>query len=211
VIGRSRRVKCCWRGLTASHNRYRAPGERGANRESSRQIVKIVKCRLITAVFFDRHRHVLAVSSRVHSTCGDSAALRELAPCKPLCLSSLSPRILAAFTIASTHAAAATNERNPVRTRPAAASEPAEQRVLVKLRSSAAAAAHAQALSVQSKASQGNSAKRHDAALAFGPPDIQAVARNHERPAPAAGAICDGRVHRCDARAAARRFLTSSR
>jgi serine protease len=75
--------------------------------------------------------------------------------------------ILAAFTIASTHAAAATNERNPVRTHPAAASEPAEQRVLVKLRSSAAAAAHAQALSVQSKASQGNSANGTMQALAL--------------------------------------------
>src|SRR5437899_3101218 len=54
--------------------------------------------------------------------------------------------MLAALSIASTHAAAGTNERNPVRTHPAAASEPAEQRILVKLRSSAAAAAHVQAL-----------------------------------------------------------------
>jgi serine protease len=54
--------------------------------------------------------------------------------------------ILAAFSIASTHAAAGTNERNPVRTHPAVASAPTEQRVLVKLRSSAAAAAHVQAL-----------------------------------------------------------------
>jgi serine protease len=57
--------------------------------------------------------------------------------------------ILAAFSIASTHAAAGTNERNPVLTHPAAAAEPAEQRVLVKLRSGAAAAAHAQALQVK--------------------------------------------------------------
>src|ERR1700724_3345448 len=57
--------------------------------------------------------------------------------------------ILAAFSIASTHAAAGTNERNPVLTHPAAASEPAEQRILVKLRSGAAAAAHAQALQVR--------------------------------------------------------------
>jgi serine protease len=56
---------------------------------------------------------------------------------------------LAAFCIASTHAAAGTNERNPVRTHPAAASEPTEQRVLVKLRSSAAAAAHVQALQLR--------------------------------------------------------------
>src|ERR1700736_1439847 len=61
--------------------------------------------------------------------------------------------ILAAFSIASTHAAAGTNERNPVRTHPAVASDPTEQRILVKLRSSAAAAAHAQALSVQAKPS----------------------------------------------------------
>ncbi len=59
--------------------------------------------------------------------------------------------VLAAISIASTHAAAATNERNPVRTHPSVASDPTEQRVLVKLRSSAAAAAHAQALSVQAK------------------------------------------------------------
>jgi serine protease len=56
--------------------------------------------------------------------------------------------ILAAFSIASTHAAAGTNERNPVRTHPAVAADPAEQRVLVKLRSGAAATAHAQALQV---------------------------------------------------------------
>ncbi len=58
---------------------------------------------------------------------------------------------LAALSIASTHAAAGTNERNPVRTHPAVASDPAEQRVLVKLRPNAAAAAHVQALSIQSK------------------------------------------------------------
>jgi serine protease len=57
--------------------------------------------------------------------------------------------ILAAFSIVSAHAAAGTNERNPVLTHPAVASEPTEQRVLVKLRSGAAAAAHAQALQVQ--------------------------------------------------------------
>ncbi|MFL6603832.1 MAG: S8 family serine peptidase [Steroidobacteraceae bacterium] len=57
--------------------------------------------------------------------------------------------ILAAFSIASTHAAAGTNERNPVRTHPTVASEPSEQRILVKLRSSAAAAAHVQALQLR--------------------------------------------------------------
>ena len=57
--------------------------------------------------------------------------------------------ILAAFSIASTQAAAGTNERNPVRTHPAVASEPSEQRILVKLRSSAAAAAHVQALQLR--------------------------------------------------------------
>src|SRR3984893_5419218 len=61
--------------------------------------------------------------------------------------------VLAAISIASTHAAAGTNERNPVRTHPAVASDPTEQRILVKLRSSAAAAAHAQALSIQAKPS----------------------------------------------------------
>lgn len=61
--------------------------------------------------------------------------------------------VLAAMSIASTHAAAGTNERNPVRTHPAVASDPTEQRILVKLRSSAAAAAHAQALSIQAKPS----------------------------------------------------------
>ncbi len=59
--------------------------------------------------------------------------------------------VLAAISIASTQAAAATNERNPVRTHPAVASDPTEQRILVKLRPNAAAAAHVQALSVQSK------------------------------------------------------------
>jgi serine protease len=54
--------------------------------------------------------------------------------------------------IASTQAAAATSERNPVLKHPAAASDPAEQRLLVKLRPSAAAAAHLQVQSVQSKA-----------------------------------------------------------
>ena len=61
--------------------------------------------------------------------------------------------VLAAISIASTQAAAGTNERNPVRTHPAAASDPTEQRILVKLRPNAAAAAHAQALSIQSKPS----------------------------------------------------------
>jgi serine protease len=65
--------------------------------------------------------------------------------------------IVAAFSIASTHAAAGTNERNPVLRHPAAASEPAEQRILVKLRSGAAAAAHARALQVQPN--QTNAAK----------------------------------------------------
>ena len=59
--------------------------------------------------------------------------------------------VLAAISIASTQAAAATNERNPVVKHPPAASDPAEQRILVKLRPGAAAAAHVQALSVQSK------------------------------------------------------------
>jgi serine protease len=63
---------------------------------------------------------------------------------------------LAALSITSTHAAAGSDEVNPVRTHPAAASEPTEQRILVKLRSSAAAAAHAQALSIQSKPNQAN-------------------------------------------------------
>ncbi|HEY2403115.1 MAG TPA: S8 family serine peptidase, partial [Steroidobacteraceae bacterium] len=53
--------------------------------------------------------------------------------------------------IASTPAAAATSERNPVLKHPAAASDPAEQRILVKLRPSAAAAAHLQVQSVQAK------------------------------------------------------------
>jgi len=52
--------------------------------------------------------------------------------------------------IASTPAAAGTNEHNPVLTHPAVASDPAEQRILVKLRPNAAAAAHVQALSIQS-------------------------------------------------------------
>jgi serine protease len=60
---------------------------------------------------------------------------------------------LAAISIASTHAAAGTNERNPVRTHPAVVSDPTEQRILVKLRANAAAAAHAQALSIQAKPS----------------------------------------------------------
>jgi serine protease len=57
--------------------------------------------------------------------------------------------ILAAFSIASTHAAAATNEKNPVRTHPAAVAASTEQHILVKLRASAAAAAHVQALQVK--------------------------------------------------------------
>jgi serine protease len=72
--------------------------------------------------------------------------------------------ILAAFSIASTHAAAGTNERNPVRTHPAVASEPSEQRILVKLRSSAAAAAHVQAL--QSRPNQATAANGTMQALA---------------------------------------------
>jgi serine protease len=59
--------------------------------------------------------------------------------------------VLAAFSIAATQAVAATNEHNPVRTHPPAESEPAEQRILVKLRATAAAAAHAQALAIQAK------------------------------------------------------------
>jgi serine protease len=60
--------------------------------------------------------------------------------------------VLAALSIASAQAAAATSERNPVLKHPAAASDPAEQRVLVKLRPGAAVAAHLQVQSVQSKA-----------------------------------------------------------
>jgi serine protease len=60
--------------------------------------------------------------------------------------------ILAAFSIAATSAAAGTNERNPVRTHPAAAAEASEQHILVKLRASAAAAAHSQALSIEARA-----------------------------------------------------------
>ena len=72
--------------------------------------------------------------------------------------------ILAAFSIASTHAAAGTTERNPVRTHPAVASEPTEQRILVKLRASAAAAAHVQAL--QLRPNQANAANGTMQALA---------------------------------------------
>jgi serine protease len=60
---------------------------------------------------------------------------------------------LAAMLIASTQVAAGTNEHNPVLTHPVVASDPTEQRVLVKLRPNAAAAAHVQALSIQSKPS----------------------------------------------------------
>jgi serine protease len=73
--------------------------------------------------------------------------------------------ILTAFSIASTHAAAGTNERNPVRTHPAVVSEPTEQRILVKLRSSAAAAAHVQAL--QSRPNQANASNGTMQALAL--------------------------------------------
>jgi serine protease len=59
--------------------------------------------------------------------------------------------VLAAVSIASTQAAAATSERNPVLKHPAAATDPTEQRILVKLRPSAATAAHVQAQSVQLK------------------------------------------------------------
>ena len=59
--------------------------------------------------------------------------------------------VLAALSIASAQAAAATSERNPVLKHPPAATEPAEQRILVKLRPSAAAAAHVQAQSVAVK------------------------------------------------------------
>jgi serine protease len=64
--------------------------------------------------------------------------------------------VLAALSLASTHAAAGNYERNPVRTHPAAAPESPNQRILVKLRSGAAAAAHAQALSIQAQASRAN-------------------------------------------------------
>ena len=65
--------------------------------------------------------------------------------------------ILAAFSIASTHAAAGTSEKNPVRTHPAAAAASTEHHVLVKLRPSAAAAAHVQALQVKpNQAAAGN-------------------------------------------------------
>jgi serine protease len=73
--------------------------------------------------------------------------------------------ILAAFSIASTHAAAATNENNPVRTYSAVASAATEQHVLVKLRASAAAAAHVQALQV--KPNQANAANGTMQALAL--------------------------------------------
>jgi serine protease len=53
-------------------------------------------------------------------------------------------------------AAAGDNERNPVLRHPAAA-EPVNQQILVKLRSGAAATAHAQALSIQAKSSQARS------------------------------------------------------
>jgi serine protease len=59
--------------------------------------------------------------------------------------------VLAALSIASTQAVAATSERNPVLKHPAAATDPTEQRILVKLRPSAASAAHVQAQSVQVK------------------------------------------------------------
>jgi serine protease len=73
--------------------------------------------------------------------------------------------ILAAFSIASTHAAAATNERNPVRTYSAVASAATEQHILVKLRASAAATAHVQALQV--KPNQTNAANGTMQALAL--------------------------------------------
>ncbi len=72
-----------------------------------------------------------------------------------ICLRSYLAGVLAALSIAATHAAAATNERNPVRTRPPAVSESAEHRILVRLRPAAAAEAHAQALSIQAKAARG--------------------------------------------------------
>jgi serine protease len=65
--------------------------------------------------------------------------------------------VLATLSIATTSAAAGTIEHNPVRTHPAAASEAVEQRILVKLRPSAASAAHAQALSVEAKLAKGAS------------------------------------------------------
>jgi serine protease len=65
--------------------------------------------------------------------------------------------ILAAFSIASTHAAAGTSEKNPVRTHPAAAAASTEHHILVKLRPSAAAAAHVQAFQVKpNQATAGN-------------------------------------------------------
>ena len=73
--------------------------------------------------------------------------------------------LLAAFSIVATYALAVTNERNPVRTHPAIASEPTEQRILVKLRPSAAAAAHAQTLSIEARARKsgvGNAAAAND-------------------------------------------------
>ncbi len=62
---------------------------------------------------------------------------------------------LAALAVASAHAAAATNERNPVRTHPSVAAEQTEHRLLVKLRPASAATAHTQALSLQAKAASG--------------------------------------------------------
>jgi serine protease len=75
--------------------------------------------------------------------------------------------VLAALSIASTQAAAATSERNPVLKHPAAASEPAEQRILVKLRPSAAAAAHLQVQSVQPKANATMQSLASRASLTF--------------------------------------------
>ena len=74
--------------------------------------------------------------------------------------------VLAAASIASAPTAAGTSETNPVRTHPAAVTEQAEQRILVKLRSTAAATAHAQALSLQAKPAQAGAANSTMRALA---------------------------------------------
>ena len=73
--------------------------------------------------------------------------------------------VLAAASIASAPTAAQTSETNPVRTHPAAVTEQAEQRILVKLRSTAAAS-HAQALSLQAKPAQAGAANSTMRALA---------------------------------------------
>jgi len=115
-------------------------------------------------------------------------------------LSSLSPRYPGGLTIASTHAAAATTSATPsgrVRRRLPNLLSSGSRKASIERGRCGARPGALRAV----KGEPGQFCERHDAGT--GPsvqPDIQAVARNHERPAPAAGAICDGRVHRCDAR-----------